>query len=398
MSPGALQVHSKERATYAVETIRGVEDVFALEPAWRELSRVNYQDSPFCSFEWFKAWWTHFGSVLEEGAKSSDLLAIVVRRNGKIVGLASFYFCRYPSTSFHVRFLRPVGVLGYRHSDLTEEPILLMERGLDNEILPQILSQLENLKPDFDFVQVHYIADTETKPEVPCRKTMLLKKGQWHESTPMVSIRLASTWEGFLETQSSKSQEHIRRKPKALAKRCESWSVEFASQEEIEWAVDELVRLHRIRAEAAKGRTIHIISKEHRLFYRSYFKEMVAKEMGGILLLRADGRVIAAQSVLFSQNDWLLYHQGLDPEWAQVSPPVILQMEAFRMAIEAGARKIRLHRFAQEWKLRWGAEPDGFFDQWMCVRRQPMSLLRTALYARNQACLDIPEDSFVGGN
>ena len=120
--------------------------------------------------------------------------------------------------------------------------------------------------------------------------------------------------------------------------------------------------------------------------------------MGGILLLRADGRVIAAQSVLFSQNDWLLYHQGLDPEWAQVSPPVILQMEAFRMAIEAGARKIRLHRFAQEWKLRWGAEPDGFFDQWMCVRRQPMSLLRTALYARNQACLDIPEDSFVGGN
>lgn len=367
----------------------------ALEFAWRTLFAQNYEDSPFCRFEWFEAWWRHFGSRLESGARTSNLLAIVVRDRSHVVGIACFYHLDYPLTSFQARCLRPVGVLGYRHSELTEEPILLMRRGLESPILVEIKSRLEDLKSEFDLVQLHYIAPEETKPEVPCRRRMLLKKGKWHESTLMLSLRLAPTWEDFVATQSAKSQEHIKRKPRALAKRCESWTVEIASPEDTPGAVDELVRLHRIRAESAKGRTVHIVSKEQRLFYREYFTKAATDGLGGVIVLKADGKVIAAQSVLFGQGEWLLFHQGHDPEFAQVSPLVILQMEAFKMAINAGVGKIRLHRFAQEWKLRWGAKPEGFFDQWMSIRRAPHSILRTALYSLNQKSLDVFEESIT---
>lgn len=377
---------------FEVQTIRGESEVFALESTWRALYRENYQDSPFCRFEWFEAWWKHFGSRLTQGATSADLRAILIKRLGKVVGLACFYTHGYPKVSLNVRSLRPVGVLGYRHSDLTEEPILLIEKGYEEEVLPLLQDRLLSLKSEFDLVQLHYIASSETRAEIPCRRQMFLKRGYWHESTQMLSLDLPKSWEAFVAGQSAKSQEHIKRKPRALTKRCGEWKVEFASPEETEWAADELVRLHRIRNDASKGRTIHIVSREHRLFYREYFRQMRERELGGIFVLKADGKVIAAQSVLFGEHDWLLFHQGHEPEWSQVSPLVILQMEAFKRAIESGVSKIRLHRFAQEWKLRWGAHPDGFFDQWISLRRNPASFLRTALYSVGRGCVDLPED------
>jgi CelD/BcsL family acetyltransferase involved in cellulose biosynthesis len=317
-------------------------------------------------------------------------MALAVHHDGRIVGIAPMHFGCRNRLSLEPRCLRPVGVLGQRHSDLTEEPVLLIEKGLQAEVVPVLLNALSELASDFDIVQLHYVADEPTTAN-RSRWSSLLTSGCWHNSTPMLSVALPETWEAFCAHLSSRSRDHFRRKPAALAKKCGKYTVELASPEQTHWAVNELIRLHRLRAENSRGRTVHIVSQEHRLFYQDFFCRMAVLGLGGIWILRTKDEVISAQSMLVGEREWLLLHSGHSDAYANLSPTVVLQIEVFRQAISQGAPKIRLHRFAQEWKMRMGAQIDGYFDQWIAMRRNPSTMVRAAFYAGSRSQRDIPE-------
>lgn len=384
------RLQSDRRENFSVQILRGESEVLGLEAAWRTLFKRNYIDSPFCRFEWFSAWWDAFGPKSSCGCRVSNLIAILVRSQGRIVAIAAMHFNCPAKLSLEPRCLRPVGVLGQRHSDLTEEPVLLIEQGFQDSVLPVLLHALQELSHDYDIVQLHFVAEHETKSG-QSRTASLLRHGAWHDSSPMLSLSLPDTWDAYVALQTPKSREHIKRKPATLRKQCGEFRVELVSPAQTHWAVNELIRLHRRRAENSEGRTIHIVSQDHRLFYQDYFYQMASKGVGGIWILRTEAEVLSAQSMLMGEREWLLLHSGHADEYAKFSPTVILQTEVVRQAIAKGVPKIRLHRFAQEWKLRLGAEVDGYFDQWMMMRRSPTTLARAAFYAGSRSQRDIPE-------
>jgi CelD/BcsL family acetyltransferase involved in cellulose biosynthesis len=159
--------------------------------------------------------------------------------------------------------------------------------------------------------------------------------------------------------------------------------------EETAKATDVLVSLHRKRADAGgPDRTNHLRSKDHRLFLREVIPALASRGGAAVALLKADDTVIGAQILLESGGTLLFYYSGFDPEWGNCSPLTILASEVVRSAIEQGVKTLNFHRFIQDWKTRLGAQPSLWFEQSVCVRGTPLSLLRTALYARDRECRD----------
>ena len=382
-----------DKGIYCLE-LRSEEEWAALECVWRKFFEACSYPSPFATWEWAHTWWRVLGRRPLDGAVPSLYVLAVFDEADTLIGLVPFHYPTRTGSVLAPRCLRPFGVLGMRYQDLTEEPVILLHPAREAAALEAVMTHLKRRigRMHWDTYQlhiVHPVRRTLAAATEPMRPPAMLRS----EETPMLLLSLPKTWEEYKSGLGQSTREGISRKPRLLSRRCPEWSVHVAREPEgVAEATDTLVYLHRKRADAgSRERTDHLPSAAHRLFLREVLASLASRGVASVMLLKADAHVIAAQILLEVRGVPLFFYSGFDPEWGDCSPLTILTAEAIKSAILRGVATLNFHRFAQDWKTRLGAEQVLWFEQVVCVRGTPLSILRTALYARDRRSRDADE-------
>ena len=71
-----------KRQAATVTSVRDREAFAALRNEWSDLLQSSASSSPFLTWEWLYAWWTHFGD-------SNGLRLLVVRAGAELIAIAS---------------------------------------------------------------------------------------------------------------------------------------------------------------------------------------------------------------------------------------------------------------------------------------------------------------------
>ncbi|MGO8673272.1 MAG: GNAT family N-acetyltransferase [Capsulimonadaceae bacterium] len=372
-------------------------DLSDYEKTWRELQATACRRSPFSRWEWLTTWWIHFGSDLPGTGRPARLFVVRVDGpSGEPLGLLPFYTPERRPQPLAYWGLRPVGFLGRRYQEVTEEPVTAIRGGYERVVLEAAVDYMITRRHKaWDFIQIqaqHVEDDLLRMPSV--QQPAFWRQLRLLENTPCFDVALPTTWEELRAGLTRSMKDNTSYYTRLLTRRNHMWSVERVTDPAaMAEATTTLVNLHRRRAAADRGvkHTDHLPSRRHRLFLQDLTTQYSRDGEAIMYTLNIDGKPAASQLVLSDGDARVLYYSGFDPAWYAFSPLTILQVEIFKDAIASGYKTLNLLRMEHQWKTRWGAVPTSIFQQMILIRLWPTALLRTALYSRDRSSRDEPE-------
>ncbi len=134
-----MQINTKR---YCLE-LRSEEEWASLEHVWRQFFETCSYPSPFSTWEWAQTWWQMLGRRTLDGTVSCLYVLAVFDNDDALGGLVPFHYPMKTGSVLAPRCLRPLGVLGLRYQDLTEEPIILLRLDREQAVLEAVLTHLK---------------------------------------------------------------------------------------------------------------------------------------------------------------------------------------------------------------------------------------------------------------
>ena len=110
-------------------------------------------------------------------------------------------------------------------------------------------------------------------------------------------------------------------------------------QPELEPALDDMVRLHRLRWRGRPDGSL-LATEAGERFLRAGMLALADDDVARILLLRLDGTGIAFQAYFALEGNMVLFRTGFDPEHAAHAPGHLAQRRAFAAGSEEGLRRV----------------------------------------------------------
>jgi CelD/BcsL family acetyltransferase involved in cellulose biosynthesis len=165
---------------------------------------------------------------------------------------------------------------------------------------------------------------------------------------------LPASWEEFLALVSKGHRKQLRRAEREFFQsgRAELTVVENCQQ--LDATMDVLIDLHHKRRQAL-GEAGCFASSQYTAFHREVSRRLLMLGHLQLLLLKLDGRIVAADYHITSQGVTYAYQGGIDPEQMHVEPGKLITMAAVRRAIEQGGRAIDFLRGDEPYKAHFRA-------------------------------------------
>jgi hypothetical protein len=340
------------------------DQMYQLEPAWRELYLQSDSSSVFSSWDWTITWWKHFQKYFPEG--DTAITTLTAWKGSLLVGLAPF---TYPKRqTYHTKRLRPVGDLEGGEG-MTDEFPLLTRRDCYVEVVTGFRNYLAN-PPKANRWDCAYLRSMDSVlSDETCGH--LGAKTSSHLSAPRIA-RLPDSWDQFYRSLSPSMKTNIKYYPRKLEKSHYNWKFRLASTvDEIRTAIPDLIRLHHERAGCRRGvkHCSHIPTALHEDFFTEVMITLAQKGEAWIGFIEIDGVTIASQAFMQRQNIVTFYYSGFDVRYYDYSPLLIISAEAIRHCINVGADSVNFlpdtltasHQphMISLWKSRWGAVSTG---------------------------------------
>ena len=166
-------------------------------------------------------------------------------------------------------------------------------------------------------------------------------------------LRLAPTWEGYLESLPSKMRHEIKRKAKKLEAEGGPLRIVTAGTQDLVPLLDRFVELHRM-SEGPKG-VFMVPGME--IFFRRLGETFLSSGAFRMHFIEVGGE-LAAGTIGFRWADrFFLYNSAFDRSWGNLAPGMVLVGEDIRLAIEDGASGFDMLKGDYAYKYRFGAEP-----------------------------------------
>jgi CelD/BcsL family acetyltransferase involved in cellulose biosynthesis len=166
-------------------------------------------------------------------------------------------------------------------------------------------------------------------------------------------LRLASTWEGYLEALPAKLRHEIKRKANKLEAEAGPYRILVADEETVTPLLDRFVELHRM-SEGPKG-VFMVPGME--IFFRRLAEEFCESGVFRLTFIEVGGE-LAAGTVAFSfDGTYSLYNSAFDRKWGSLAPGMVLVAEDIRLAIEEGCEAFDMLKGDYPYKYRFGAVP-----------------------------------------
>jgi len=390
-----MTVHGRQGSTAYCKELSTAGGLRAARELWEELFQDCSRATPCASWEWAQQWWQHFRVWPgEDGAPDPAarllLLAVFDARN-RPIGLAPFLVVRDRASWLGRRDLRLLGDLGGAGCGFSEEPLLLLRLGHEQQAIEAILQYFLDRRRGLDWDVLNFQfprwnhsshnAESIDSLRWSGLKSRLFKA----EETHMQMLSLPATWAEFRGTLTKSMRDNLTYYPRLLTRHGHNWQLRLArTPQEVAGSVETLVDLHHLRAHSSRGlrHTDYLPLPEHRQLLRQALPRLAAEGMATIFQLEVDGQVVAALAVLENAGELTIYISGFDPAWYDYSPLLILTTETIKYAIERGLQKVNFMCGPMASKSRWGAGSDTTIQRLVYVRPRLRSLLRVLLYAR----------------
>jgi CelD/BcsL family acetyltransferase involved in cellulose biosynthesis len=181
---------------------------------------------------------------------------------------------------------------------------------------------------------------------------------EWRETTPDYVLDLPSTWEELRSSLKRNIRESLRHCYNSLKRDNLKFETVIASTpEDVERGVATFLELHAMRASAENG-VVHanrFESETARYFLHEVCHRLAVRNVTRIVMLRIEGKVVAARIGFVVGNGLYLYYSGFDPAWGKYSVMTTTVAEAIKYAIDLGLATVNLSPGTDVSKTRWGA-------------------------------------------
>jgi CelD/BcsL family acetyltransferase involved in cellulose biosynthesis len=274
-----------------------------LRGEWEELSSNSGEISPFLSYSWVMTW-------LEFCGTPRSMRVIVVRQNGKVVGIAPLCL----NTVFGFRVIE---FLGFKQVD-GEMGAFLIAPGLEPVIAPVLIQTLTDFPDSWDALSFYGVrSGSRFEHQLSNYSYWLLKKTLYFRSLigPARIIRLNGDWESFIGRSSRRFRATIR----SDRARCAKAGFSFIAESTLAHHADVVSRLIAVESRSWQGHKGHPVIRDNKEFFDRLFAAWIASNEVEIFWARNDSGYHAFLVCLIVGSYALFYRTGYDVDMAHLS-------------------------------------------------------------------------------
>ena len=275
----------------------------SLAAEWNQLLEESDQRVFFLRWSWNRLWWRFLSPP------DSRLFIIACRdKQGNLIGLAPFYIRQRRTAGIpHVRELLFIGTGIYAQT--SEYLDIVAKRGCERIVAGAIVECLMR-NSDWDRICLQ---------EIPATSAMLgyLRAALGRETEVAVSNRSYSIdttkdWRTFLRGLSSSARNNVLRRTRRLVASHDCVFKRVETADEIDPAMDSLVRLHQARWQS-KGEPGTFALPNVEQYLREAVKASFRENRLGLATLKVDGKVAAARLDFIDNHVAHAFQAGYDP-------------------------------------------------------------------------------------
>jgi CelD/BcsL family acetyltransferase involved in cellulose biosynthesis len=311
-----------------------------LAAEWNDLLAASYANFPFLRYEYLSTWWETRGGG--EWPASAQLAVITARQDGKLIGIAPFFFTNNQQGVPSLMLLGSLEISDY---------LDLIVPACD---LRPFLEGLLDFLPGLPFPWKNLVFDNllETSPTLPALQTGAAAHG-WAFAAATTyhapSIPLPTDFETYLAGIDKKQRHEIRRKMRRAEQAgTVDWYI-LSDPASLEADVEAFLRLMASDPEKAAFLT-PLMRTQMQASARAAFKAGWLQ----LAFLTVDGQKAAAYlSFDYLGRIWV-YNSGLDRQHMEFSPGWVLLGWLLRWATENGRREFDFMRGNEDYKYRFG--------------------------------------------
>lgn len=328
------------------------EELASYRLAWHDLWLQTRNATFFQSYEWFGAYWRHFGG-------DQQLRVLVVYGNEKPIGLLPLVVRKEATRIGPVRVLTyPLHDWGDFFGPIGPNPTATLLAGL---------RAIAETTRGWDLLDLRWVDTTRCdrgRTAAAMRQVGLVPSAQVWKRSAIIDLRQG--WERYWSERSGKFRNNLRRAEKRLAG---FGNVEFlryrprgtvAGDDDPRWDLfDICVELAARSWQARRDDGNTLCHPQVRPFLEEVHYEAVKLGCLDLNLLFVDRRPVAfAYNYVFAGRVFGL-RTGYDPDWAETSPGNILKLRMIRDSFDRGDTEFDLGPGSLESKSPWAT---GFVD------------------------------------
>lgn len=296
----------------------------AIEQEWDELLEDSDQHVFFLRWSWNRLWWRHLRPP------DSQLYIVTCRdAQNRLVGLAPLYLRQRHTAG--IPHLRELLFLGTGVFVQTSEYLdVIARRGYESIVAESVVEYLRQTS-DWDRLSLNDVpAESKVLPHLTCA---LGDETQIELANRSYPIDTTGTWESFVSGLSTSARNNVLRRTRRLFNTHECRLNRVETADDLEPAMDELVRLHQLRWQS-KGEPGTFALPNIEEFLRETMRASLAQGRLGFTTLEVDGKVGAARLDFIDNHIAHAFQAGYDPTHANQGLGSVMNGLCVRACIE----------------------------------------------------------------
>ncbi|MBI5118524.1 GNAT family N-acetyltransferase [Candidatus Poribacteria bacterium] len=291
-----------------VKVIRDSDSFLFLKEEWNRLLDASESKSVYLTWEWLWNWWAVFG-------EGKELFLLCLFQGDDLVGLLPLF--KSTRTFLKMFRLKKLEYLGTGEKEDDEvcsnflEPILHPEYA---EVACGVISEamMDQFGGEWDVIHLknmdsesltrQRLAEKFSERSCRVRSDVMFRNGV---------TRFDGGWEPYFQSLGQRTRKKLKREKRLLESTSGFQYVFLRDETEFQWMFREIVRMNVKRW----GRSSAMASEKFKKFQERAGRELFAKEMLKLSVMRADGRVVAG-NLDYSYKDVVYgYQTAFDPEY-----------------------------------------------------------------------------------
>lgn len=310
-----------------ITTLTSADELAAVGPEWDALVRAMPRPSPFLLQGWIQPWCRHYGA---DHALEVD----VARRDGKLIAAL-------PLCVEHRTGIRRLRMLGGPQAVLGD---MLLAPGESVELGQTLIERLTG-RGGYDLLDVYGIpANSVLERSAQGRELMMIERIE----APVLDV--VGSWQDVYRTRtSSKTRNTHKRRRRQLAELGVLSTREARTADELDAALEDAFRLHRLRWEGRPDGS-EFASPAGAAFQRDALLTLAREGIPRLVLLELDGRAIAFHAYFLLAGRMYVHRLAFDPALARYSPGLVNTLDALEAGIGEGATRVEFLGGAERYK------------------------------------------------
>ena len=301
----------------------------SLATYWAEPSRLLRWDSIFVLPAWLKAWWQEFGA-------GSELYLGAVKQGETIIGIAPLLVKQGKAA-----------IIG--SANVCDYLDFVVARGMERDFFSVLLDDLSQkginhldlrpLRPDATVLTDLVAIARERKYDVLCQSADV-----------SLELDLASSWDEYLGTLTTKQRHEVRRKLRRL---WEAGKVGYRTVEDSVAVNDIIDTFLKLFSESRQEKATFMTAKMES-FFRSMANTMAKAKLLRLGILELDGLPVAIVVCFDYNNGMYLYNSGYDPRYSSLSVGLLSKVLLIKDSIQKDRKKFDFLKGAEPYKYHLG--------------------------------------------